>query len=469
MRFLTILRHVAPQLLSLLRDRRRWLIAGGPAPRSEAFHQRRARRMLGSIVELGPSFVKLGQIFAGRTDLLPEQYATAFNTLTDQVPPVAAVEIRRIIEAEGGVAIADTFERFDDVPIAAGSLGQVHRASYRGHELAIKVLRPGVRELVATDLKVAKTIARWMTRWLPNVHTRAIAAIVEEFDRRIGAEMDFAIEASNLTMVRANFSRNPRVRIPAVFPELSGRDVLAMEYVAGVRIDSLEATRRYGTLAIPDIVERLQELYIQMILVDGLFHADPHPGNVLVDSAGRIVLLDFGVVIVVDRDRRRVLVDTVFAATQNDAAGVVDGFYALGLIEPEGAREQIERLVNILLDLAAQRTTVQERVDLLTREILQELYDWPIRLPSDLVYFARTAALIEGVGVRYDPYYNPIMSAGPLLWRMRSQLLASLADTKAIKQLDWPHAIGYLLGRAAAKLTKAGEALADFVSARRRS
>ena len=223
---------------------------------------------------------------------------------------------------------------------------------------------------------------------------------------------------------------------------------------------------RYGGLKIPDLVERLQELYIQMMLIDGFFHADPHPGNVLVDSSGRIVLLDFGVVIRVPRERRKILVDTVFAAIQNQTAGVVDGFYALGLVEAGADRAVIERLVNMLLDLAAQRTTTRERVEMLTREIMTELYNWPIRLPSDLVYFARTAALIEGVGVRYDPEYNPIMSAGPSLWRMRRELFASLSDTKAIQQLDWPTAVGYLLGRAAVKLSKAGEFLAGFLKPR---
>jgi predicted unusual protein kinase regulating ubiquinone biosynthesis (AarF/ABC1/UbiB family) len=133
------------------------------------------------------------------------------------------------------------------------------------------------------------------------------------------------------------------------------------------------------------------------------------------------------------------------------------------LVDAEANRSQIERLVNMLLDLAAQRTTTRERVELLTREIMKELYNWPIRLPSDLVYFARTSALIEGVGVHYDAEFNPIMAAGPSLWRMRRELMASLSDTKLIQQIDWPTAVGYLLGRAAATVTNAGARFADFV------
>lgn len=466
MRLLVILRHAGPLLVSVIRDRRRWLVFGGPIPRSRAFHEARARRLLRAITTLGPSFVKLGQIFSGRTDLLPDEYADALGTLTDQVPPVPYAEIERIVEAERGRSVAEIFERFDATPLAAGSLGQVHRASYRGREVAVKVLRPGVRPLVATDIKVARMLSERVARWMPNIHTHALTAIVEEFERRIGDEMDFVIEAANIRAVRANFAKNPRIRIPEVVDEVSGRDVLVMEYIAGIRIDGLDPAARYGGLRIPDFVERLQELYIQMMLIDGFFHADPHPGNVLVDPAGRIVLLDFGVVIQVPRERRKVLVDTVFAAIQNQTAGVVDGFYALGLVEAGADRGVIERLVNMLLDLAAQRTTTRQRVDMLTREIMKELYNWPIRLPSDLVYFARTSALIEGVGVRYDAEYNPIMSAGPSLWRMRRELFASLSDTRALQQLGWPTAVGYLLGRAAANLSKAGDFLSGFLKPR---
>lgn len=464
MRLLLILRHAIPILWSLLRDRRRWILWGRPAARSPDYHARRAARIVGSITALGPSFVKLGQMFAGRADLLPDRYAAAFNTLTDRVPPVPFESIRAAIHAEQRRPLADTFERFDPAPVAAGSLGQVHRASYRGRDVAVKVLRPGVRRLVATDIRIARRLTDRATRWMPNVHTRALSAVVEEFERRISEEMNFEIEASNIRAVRANFARNPRIRIPEVVDELSGPGVLVMEYVPGIRIDALDPAGRYGGLGVSAIVDRLQELYIQMMLLDGFFHADPHPGNVLVDQAGRIVLLDFGVVIRVPKARRKALVDTVFAAIQNQAAAVVDGLFALGVIEPGADRTEIEKMTGVLLDLAAQRTTTRQRVELLTREIMDELYDWPIRLPSDLVYFARTAALIEGVGVRYDPEFNPIMAAGPTLWRMRRELLASFADANAIRQLDWPTAVGYLLGRAAAKITRVGAALSELLN-----
>ena len=200
-----------------------------------------------------------------------------------------------------------------------------------------------------------------------------------------------------------------------------------------------------------------------VMLVDGFFHADPHPGNVLVAPDGALVLLDFGVVIRVPRERRKQLTDTIFAAVRSDAEGVTAGFYALGMIEPGAARERILALANVLLDLASRRTTTEERIDVLTVQIMDEFYNWPIRLPSDLVYFARTASLIEGIGVRYDRHFNPIQVASPVIIRMRGKLLASLSDRPLLDQIDWPTTVGYLLGRASSIIKKAGDRLAEFV------
>lgn len=466
MRLVVVLRYLLPLALSFVRDRRRWLVAGAPASRSPAFHRARASRLLAVITRLGPSFVKLGQVFAGRADLLGEPYAEELKRLTDQVPPVPWPAIEGVIQAELGGPAADVFDRIESEPIAAGSLGQVHRAVYRGHRVAVKVLRPGVERLIARDLDAARAIARPLVRWFPNVHTRGILAVIDEFSVRVQDELDFDREAANVALVRSNFAGTRGIRIPRPFPDVSTRRVLVLEYVEGTRIDELEPGRRYGGLRPEDVVERLVELYIRMMFIHGLFHADPHPGNLLVEPDGTLVLLDFGVVIPVPPERRRQLVAAVFAAIQNDAEGVVAGFYALGLVEPGAERERIERLAHLLLDLAARRTTTAERIELLTREIMDELHHWPIRMPSDLVYFARTAGLIEGIGILYDPRFNPVMATGPVLFRMRRELAPVLGAAAIAEQIDWPAAIGRLLGRAAGALAEAADRLAGFLAAR---
>lgn len=468
-RLLGILRHVVPLTCSFLRDRRRFLLVGGPTRRTEAFHAARAARLLEGITRLGPGFVKLGQAFAGRADLLPEPYARTLKALTDRVPPAPFSRVAATLAAGLGRSPDQVFDSFDMEPIAAGSLGQVYRARYQGRVVAVKVLRPGVRAILDRDVAIAGRVATWVATRFPNVHTRAACTVIAEFTRRVADEMDFAHEARNLLTVKANFAGNPRIRIPAVVTELSSERVLVMEFMEGRRIDELEPGRAYGAVRAETVVELLIELYLQMMLVDGVYHADPHPGNLLVADDGTLVLLDFGVVIAVDRDRRRQLLDTMIASARGDRAGTVAGLYAMGVVAPGADRAQIERLVEVLLTLAERRATTRERVDVLTAEIMDELYRWPVQLPGDLVYLARTASLIEGIGMRYDPYFNPITNTRPVLLRMRRTLATALADGMLAEHVDLPTLVGTALGRAVAACLAALDRVSQRLAQRARA
>jgi predicted unusual protein kinase regulating ubiquinone biosynthesis (AarF/ABC1/UbiB family) len=280
------------------------------------------------------------------------------------------------------------------------------------------------------------------------VHTRGALTVVEEFALRVSEEMDFRLEADNLRTVKANFTGNTRMRIPGVIEPLSGERVLVMEYMVGTRIDQLEPGRAYGPIRSDTVVERLIELYVQMMYIDGFYHADPHPGNLLVADDGTLILLDFGVVLRVSRERRRHLVEAIFAAIRKDCRGLVQGFYDMGIVAPGARRNQLEELAGVLLDVARRPITAKERADMLSQRVMDELYNWPIQLPSDLVYFARTAGLIEGIGIRYDPRFNPVESASPVMLRMRPRLMAALRDDGAPELFDWPTLLGYLAGRA---------------------
>ena len=428
MRILVIVRHILPFVLSFLRDRKRWVVAGRPVARTDEFHRQRAEALVAAIGTLGPTFVKLAQVFAGRADLFPEAYVRALSTLTDQVPPVSLDAVRQTIIASYGEAPESLFGRFEPVPIAAASLGQVHRASYQGREVVVKVLRPGIEQLVAEDVKAAQWILKLLERrFATNPHVRGLRVSVEEFAVRIGDEMDFRKEADNAERIRENFIGNRHVLVPRIERDLVRQRVLVMEYMEGVRIDRVEARRTPGRTRGAEIVSAVMELYIQMMLVDGLFHADPHPGNLLVAPDGRIVLLDFGMVVPVPRETRWHLIQTVFAAIRKDVDGLVAGFDALGVIEPGADLEQLKGLARALLDLAHSHTTVPERIEmLLADEVMGTLYDWPVTLPREMVYFARAAALIEGLGVHFDPRFSPIVFATPIALRMRRRILASL-------------------------------------------
>jgi predicted unusual protein kinase regulating ubiquinone biosynthesis (AarF/ABC1/UbiB family) len=448
---LKILLALAPLVVSVFRDRRRWLWWGAPLTRSADFHRRRARTLVQRIAALGPTFVKLAQVFASRADIVPEPYLGELGTLVDAVPPIPWSEVDTLLQAQYGAAVDTVFERLDRVPVAAASLGQVHRANWRGRDVAVKVLRPGVEAVIAADLRASRRILGWCVRQWPNQHVIGLRDILEEFADRIAEELDFRLEAEHADEVRRNFAGNPRVRVPEVMHEMTRPRVLVLEFIEGTRVDRLGTLAKEGVglrgaaeLSGNAVVATLIEIYVQMMLVDGLFHADPHPGNILVDARGRVVLLDFGMVVRVSQPQRLALIRTVLASVRKDVPAIRDGFYALGLVSPGADPLEIERLAGVLLDLAFSRTTSLERAEvILSDRVMQALYEFPVQLPRELVYFARTAALIEGIGTRYDPYFQAIPIASPIILRMRTRILRSLGERPSFSVEEVASLAGY--------------------------
>lgn len=438
MRALFVLARLLPFVFAFVRDRRRCIFFGRGARRSEADHRRRAERLTRTLAELGPAYIKLAQVLGARADILPEPYLGAIGTLSDQVPPLAPGVAERVLAEELGRGTDDVFEQFDPEPLAAASLGQVHRATYRGRQVVVKILRPGVDQLVQLDLDVASRLLLFLNLLFPNHHVRALTAIVNEFGKRIWAELDFREEAKNAEVLRRNFAADPRVVIPEVVAELTHRRVLVLEYIEGTRIDRLHERIAAGDVRLNALLATIIEAYIKMMLEDGVFHADPHPGNLMVDPAGRLVLLDFGMVLRVERETQTRLVRTVLAAVRRDVDGVINGFYELGILDPDVDRGTVRDAARQLMAISFQDDLSPRQVQRLVEEILRTFYEWPLILPSDFVYFGRAAVLVEGIGLRYDPNFNAVATARPVVEKAAARLLTGLggADPSA-KLMDW--------------------------------
>ena len=464
-RLAVIVARLAPLALAFRRDFRRWIFFGGPAIRTPADHARRADRLVRELAVLGPTFVKMAQLFAGRADILAPEYARALTTLTDQVPPVPVAEVERIILEEYGMRPEALFERFDPVPLAAASLGQVHRAHYRGEEVVIKVLRPGVEELVAADVRAARRILDVVQRLWPNPHVIGTRVVIEEFAVRVSEEMDFRLEAEHAVAIGADFAGHREVWIPRVIAPLVRQRALVLEYCPGLRIDRLQDWVSEGRVQPERLVRAVMEVYARMMLIHGRFHADPHPGNLHVAADGRIILLDFGMVVRVPIELRRELVAAIFAAIRRDSDALAVSFHALGLVTTGADPEVIRRLAATLLGVAAQRITTRERVELLADEVLAELFDWPIVLPSHLVYFARTASLIEGLGTHYDSHFNALAFATPIAISLRGRILSSLYPEGGGPVVDPARAIGAAIGAVVRIIRQAGSDVVGAVRA----
>jgi predicted unusual protein kinase regulating ubiquinone biosynthesis (AarF/ABC1/UbiB family) len=449
-RTIVILSRLFPLAVSFRRDFARWIFVGTPLDRDRTFHEKRATALVDALASLGPTFVKLAQVFGSRPDVVPEPYLSALGTLTDRVPAVPFEEIEREIVNAYGRTPEEMFETFDAQALASGSLGQVYRARYQGRDVVVKVLRPGVEELVASDIHAVTRILEIVSARWSNSHLRGFRVVVDEFSKRIGEEMDFRQEAANAIAIARRFATNPRVLIPDIETDLTRQRVIVMEYMEGTRVDSLAQLIAEKKLNGHQVVESVVEAYIQMMLVDGLFHADPHPGNLLVTDDGRLVLLDFGMVVRVETEMRRTLIRTAMAAVSRNTTGVIDGFYELGVVEPGTDMSTIHRLVDVLLGMAFDGLA---SADIATRilsdrtladDVMRTIYDWPIILRGELVYFGRAVALIEGIGARYVPGFNPVSFAAPVILRHRRAVLAAMGDD-AGSRAD----LGVLLGRLA--------------------
>src|ERR1700730_11094452 len=255
-----------------------------------------AAELADDLERMGPTFIKLGQLLSTRPDILPPPYLHALARLQDRVEPFSFAEVERIVAAELGVRLSKAFSEFEATPVAAASLGQVHRAAMRdGRRVAVKVQRPDIRERVAEDLEALEDIAEFLDDHTDVGRRSEFRQILDEFRRSLLRELDYRQEAQNLTLLRRNLSDFDRIVVPAAIDDYTTSRVLTMEYISGTKITSLSQVARLE-LDGEGLAEQLFRAYLKQVLVDGVFHADPHPGNVFVTEAGHIALIDLGMV-----------------------------------------------------------------------------------------------------------------------------------------------------------------------------
>ncbi|MFT4945968.1 MAG: putative unusual protein kinase regulating ubiquinone biosynthesis (AarF/ABC1/UbiB family) [Natronomonas sp.] len=408
-RFVIVIWQFFPLIVAYLRDRRRFLIAGGSRAVSSAQRRARAKKLLDSLLTLGPTFIKLGQLLSTRPDILPPEYIAEFSRLQDDVPPAAWTEAEQVLEAELG-PISEAFAEFDRDPISGASLGQVYHARTDGRDVAVKVRRPGIENLVEADLRVIRWTLPILMHFVEDARSFSLETLADEFEKTIHQEMDYEREGEMLQRIRENFTDNDNVRIPQLIESRSTGRVLTMEYVGGTKINDLDELDAKG-LDRSEIAKTLQEVYLQMIVEDGVFHADPHPGNLAVEDDGTIIFYDFGMSGFVDPFVQDKIIDFYTAVARQDIDAILDTLVEMGTLSPEADRDVMADVMEIAIADVRGEEVEQYRVQQIIEQVEDTIYEFPLRLPSNLALVLRVATVVEGVCVTLDSDFDFISVA----------------------------------------------------------
>jgi ubiquinone biosynthesis protein len=373
------------------------------------------RRIRTATEELGPTFVKLGQMLATRPDLIPMDVVQELRHLQDEVPPFPFEQVRAIVEADLGRPVEAVFAEVESQPIAAASIAQVHRARLKdGADVVIKVQRPNLNEVIGSDLRILSGLARTLEQRVSEIRPFRPSAIVEEFRRSLKREMDFTTEMASMERYRAMFADEPGLHVPRPYPEFSGRRVLVMERVEGIKVSDRAALEAAG-IDLPSIVETGMHITLRSIFEFGFFHADPHPGNFFVRTDGTIVLLDFGMMGTLEPRRLDEMLAFMVAVLTADVDMVVNQLLDADLIGDETDLRSLRGELQAILD----RYRHVRLGGLDVAGFLNELADVTIRhhvvLPADLLLVGKSIATMEGLGHELYPEFEPLEAIRPYL------------------------------------------------------
>ncbi|MCC6329301.1 MAG: AarF/ABC1/UbiB kinase family protein [Acidobacteria bacterium] len=385
----------------------------GNKSHKEANQEKQAVWLKDKLIELGPTFIKMGQSMGTRPDLLPLPFVKALGELQDSVPPFPNEIAFARIEKDLGRKINEAYAEFELEPVAAASLGQVYRARlHTGEEVAVKVQRPNLEAIIKGDLGILRKVAAFAERF-PQLNENADwSGMLREFDVTIHEEMDYEAEGRNAERFRESFKNWANIHVPTIHWGLTTSKVLTMQFIHGTKVTDLEEQERLGVS--PAKVNRLLiKTYLKQLLEDGFFHADPHPGNLLVMPDGRLAFFDFGMVGRITPELQSKMIDAFFHVVAKDPGGIADDLIALDFLKPGTnpniVRPVVEKMFEFHLNLKLKDVNFKE----LTYDLADVMYDYPFRLPSNFTYIMRALMTLEGIGIITDPEFNFFETAKP--------------------------------------------------------
>ena len=367
-----------------------------------------------SLIGLGPTFIKIGQALGTRADLLPLAYVKELATLQDQVPAFPTAEAFARIEAELGRTLQECYTEIDSEPVASASLGQVYRARLAtGQEVAVKVQRPDLDQLISFDIAILYKIVKLTNRFFPRANENADwEGMLREFHATIFEEMDYVKEGRNADRFRYNFRTWQVIRVPKIHWSHTSRRVLTLDFIRGTKVTDVEQLRARRISAVK-VNRLLVRTYLKQLLEDGFFHADPHPGNLLVLDSGHLAFFDFGMVGRITPKLQSQMIDAFFHVVARDVRGLGQDIINLNFlkpgVDPETIRPVVEKLFQVYLNLKLGEVKFKE----LTYDLAEVIYEYPFRLPANFTYIMRALMTLEGIGIVTDPEFSFFETAKP--------------------------------------------------------
>ncbi|MDA8205601.1 MAG: AarF/UbiB family protein [Thermaerobacter sp.] len=388
-------------------------------PKYEELYRRQAERFTRSAEEMGGLLIKVGQFLSSRVDLLPKPYLTELSKLQDRVKAAAWKDIVPIVEHDLG-PLGSRFMWFAASPLAAASLGQVYEAVLlNGERVAVKVQRPGIDDIVKADLRALSWVVRVLSRLTEFGRTFDLHMVLREFRRLVFEELDYHRELQNTEVIREDLRTYPHVKVPHTYPELSSDRVLVMEYCQGIKIDHVDELKAAGIS--PSLVaERVIRLYLHMVLESGVYHADPHAGNLFVGPGAELILLDYGMVGSLDIATKRNIRRLFVAVSGRDAGSLLDAMAALGMVRPDADMTQLRRRITYLLDRYYAETLDQlGQMDIpqLLRDFETVLRNKAIQVPGQFAFLGRAIAILVGLATAIYPDINLVELFAPYAQR----------------------------------------------------
>ncbi|MBL7075294.1 2-polyprenylphenol 6-hydroxylase [candidate division KSB1 bacterium] len=373
----------------------------------------RAQRVRLAFEELGPTFVKLGQMLSVRPDLIPEDFINEFKKLQDEVPPFPVQQAREVIQAQLGAPVEQLFDSFVEEPLAAASIAQVHRAVIEnGEQVVVKIQRPNIQKVIETDLSILFDLAVLVERRIPESELYNPVAIVEEFAKTIRRELDFIQEGRNIDRFRRNFAGDDTIYVPKVYWELATDRVLTMEYIDGIKASEIEKLEAAG-LDRKIIAVNGAQAILKQVFEHGFFHADPHPGNIFVLENNVIAPLDYGMMGRLDDEMREEVGNLLSGIVHKDADRIISAFRHIGIIEDVSDVRALRRDILDFLDRYYQVPLNQINIGIVINEAMEIVRRHRIKIPSDLTLMGKALATEEGIGRELDPDFDMISLAKP--------------------------------------------------------